>query len=90
MKSGRRRSELERAISRHETSVYFESPHRLLKSLDVLVEIAPEANVCVARELTKRFEEYRRGNPAELRDHYQTRQAKGEITVVISPAIRGT
>jgi 16S rRNA (cytidine1402-2'-O)-methyltransferase len=90
VKSGRRRSELERAISRRETSIYFESPHRLLKSLDVLVEIAPDANVCIARELTKKFEEYRRGVPAELRLHYQARQPKGEITVVISPSICGT
>ena len=90
VKSGRRRSELERAISRHETSIYFESPHRLLKSLDILVEIAPDANVCIARELTKKFEEYRRGAPAEFRSHYQARQPKGEITVVISPSICGT
>ena len=90
VKSGRRRSELERAISRRETSIYFESPHRLLKSLDVLVEIAPGANVCIARELTKKFEEYRRGAPAELRSHYQARQPKGEITVVISPSICAT
>ena len=61
VKSGRRRAELERAVSRPETSVYFESPHRLLKTLQVLAEVAPEADVCVARELTKRFEEYRRG-----------------------------
>ncbi|MET0253846.1 MAG: 16S rRNA (cytidine(1402)-2'-O)-methyltransferase [Terrimicrobiaceae bacterium] len=90
VKSGRRRSELERAVSRRETSIYFESPHRLLKSLDVLVEIAPDANVCIARELTKKFEEYRRGVPAELRSHYQARQPKGEITVVISPSVCGT
>jgi 16S rRNA (cytidine1402-2'-O)-methyltransferase len=86
VKSGRRRTELERSIARRETSIYFESPHRLLKTLDVLVEIAPEAQVCVARELTKKFEEYRRGTPAELRAHYQARQPKGEITMVISPA----
>jgi 16S rRNA (cytidine1402-2'-O)-methyltransferase len=86
VKSGRRRTELERSISRRETSIYFESPHRLLRTLDVLVEIAPEAQVCVARELTKKFEEYRRGTPAELRVHYQDREPKGEITVVISPA----
>ena len=90
VKSGRRRSELERAISRRETSIYFESPHRLLKSLDVLVEIAPGAIVCIARELTKKFEEYRRGAPAELRSHSQARQPKGEITVVISPELCGT
>lgn len=86
VKSGRRRAELERAISRRDTSVYFESPHRLLKTLDVLCEIAPGADVCVARELTKKFEEYRRGTPAELRAHYNSRQPRGEITLVISTA----
>ena len=86
VKGGRRRSELERAASRRETSIYFESPHRLIRSLDVLAEIAPDANVCIARELTKKFEEYRRGTPAELRAHYQACRPKGEITVVISPA----
>jgi 16S rRNA (cytidine1402-2'-O)-methyltransferase len=87
VKSGRRRAELQRAASRRETSIYFESPHRLLKALDVLVEIAPEAKVCVARELTKKFEEFRRGTPEELRAHYQARPPKGEITLVISPSI---
>lgn len=88
VKSGRRRAELERAVSRSETSIYFESPHRLLKTLDVLAEIAPRADVCVARELTKRFEEYRRGTPAELHSHYQSRPPKGEVTLVISCAAR--
>ena len=85
VKSGRRRTELERATARRETSIYFESPHRLLKTLDVLAEIAPDAKVCVARELTKKFEEYRRGSAMELRTHFETRQPKGEITLVISP-----
>lgn len=85
VKSGRRRSELERATTREYTSVYFESPHRLLKSLEVLAEISPEASLCVARELTKKFEEYRRGTPAELAAHYQAHPPKGEITMVISP-----
>ncbi len=88
VKSGRRRAELERAASRSETSVYFESPHRLLKTLQVLAEIAPEADICVARELTKRFEEYRRGSPVELCAHYGSRHPKGEITLVISRVAR--
>jgi 16S rRNA (cytidine1402-2'-O)-methyltransferase len=53
-----------------------------------LAEIAPEAEVCVARELTKRFEEYRRGRPAELFAHYTRSPVKGEITLVISGASR--
>jgi 16S rRNA (cytidine1402-2'-O)-methyltransferase len=88
VKSGRRRAELERAVGRSETSVYFESPHRLLKTLQVLAEVGPAADVCVARELTKRFEEYRRGTPAELCAHYGNRPPKGEITLVISPVSR--
>ena len=90
VKSGRRRAELERAVLRLETSVYFESPHRLLKTLQVLAEVAPKADVCVARELTKRFEEYRRGSPAELCAHYESRAPKGEITLVISSLSRAS
>ena len=44
----------------------------------------PERELCVARELTKKFEEFRRGNAAELLTHYQAHPAKGEITLVIS------
>lgn len=86
VKSGRRRNELERAVNREETGIYFESPHRLVKSLEVLQEIAPQTEVCVARELTKKFEEYRRGQPAELLVHYQAHPPKGEITLVLAPA----
>lgn len=84
VKSGRRRSELERAIAREETCLYFESPHRLVKTLAVLVEIAPEAQVCVARELTKKFEEFRKGDPASLLAHYSAHPPKGEITLVLA------
>ncbi len=84
VKSGRRRSELERAVNRQETSIYFESPHRLVKTLEVLQEIAPHLAICVARELTKKFEEYRRGQPGELLAHYQAHPPKGEITIVMA------
>lgn len=84
VKSGQRRNELEAAIAREETSIYFESPYRLAKSLGVLAEVAPDASVCVARELTKKFEEYRRGKPAELAAYYEERPPKGEITLLIS------
>jgi len=68
VKSGQRQNELAAAVARDGTSIFYESPHRLLKSLTVLAEIAPERLACVARELTKKFEEYRRGFPA---DHNQ-------------------
>ena len=84
VKSGRRASELQEASARAETSVFFESPHRLLKTLEVLAEICPERSVCIARELTKTFEEYRTGTPDELANHYRNHPPKGEITLVIA------
>lgn len=84
VKSGRRRSELERAAAREETSIYFESPHRIVRSLEVLAEIKPDGLVCVARELSKKFEEFRRGRPADLLAHFQSHPPKGEITLVIA------
>ncbi|MFZ9964029.1 MAG: 16S rRNA (cytidine(1402)-2'-O)-methyltransferase [Terrimicrobiaceae bacterium] len=85
VKSGRRARELTEASSRDETAIFFESPHRLEKTLAALVEIVPQRPVCVARELTKTFEEFRRGTPVELLAHFQKHPPKGEITLLISP-----
>jgi 16S rRNA (cytidine1402-2'-O)-methyltransferase len=84
VKSGQRERELRSAAGREETSVYFESPHRLTKTLAACTTIMPERQLCVARELTKKFEEFRRGTATELLSHYQSRPPKGEITLVIS------
>ena len=48
------------------------------------------AKVCVARELTKKFERISRRQLAELLAHFQTRRPKGELTLVISPGHPGT
>ncbi|MGC1481579.1 MAG: 16S rRNA (cytidine(1402)-2'-O)-methyltransferase [Chthoniobacterales bacterium] len=83
VKSGQRRNALEAALAGRGTAVFFESPHRLVKSLAVLAEVGAERRVCVARELTKKFEEYRIGLPAELLRHYEERPPKGEICLVL-------
>lgn len=83
-KSGRRERELRAAATREETSVYFESPYRLTKTLKACIEIMQDRQICVARELTKKFEEFRRGTADELLAHYEARPPKGEIVVVIS------
>jgi 16S rRNA (cytidine1402-2'-O)-methyltransferase len=82
-KSGGRERDLLAAAARPETSIFFESPHRLLKTLAVCAEKFPARELCVARELTKQFEEYRRGTAPELLAHYIAHPAKGEIVVVI-------
>jgi 16S rRNA (cytidine1402-2'-O)-methyltransferase len=62
-KSGRRQRQWEESLARTYTSVFFESPHRLAKSLREIAALAPERLVVVARELTKKFEEFRRAPP---------------------------
>jgi 16S rRNA (cytidine1402-2'-O)-methyltransferase len=84
VKSGQRERELRAAAEREETSVFFESPYRILKTLAASAELMPDRQLCVARELTKKFEEFRRGTAAELLTHYEAHPAKGEITLVIS------
>jgi 16S rRNA (cytidine1402-2'-O)-methyltransferase len=84
VKSGQRERELREAAGREETSVYFESPYRLTKTLTACIAIMPERQLCVARELTKKFEEFRRGTATDLLRHYETKPPKGEITFVIS------
>jgi 16S rRNA (cytidine1402-2'-O)-methyltransferase len=74
------------ARTREETTVLFESPHRILKTLEACTRILPDRPICVARELTKQFEEYRRGVAAELLAHYTAHPAKGEIALVIAGA----
>lgn len=83
-KSGGRERELRAAAGRDETTIFFESPHRLTKTLKASSEIMPDRPLCVARELTKRFEEFRRGKPAELLAHYESRPPKGEIVLMVS------
>lgn len=83
-KSGGRERELHAAVARAETSVLFESPHRLVRTLEVLAAVAPGRGVCVARELSKKFEEFRRGMPGELLAHFTAHPPKGEITLVIA------
>lgn len=86
VKSGQRATMLAAAIARDETSVFYESPHRLAKSLNAIAELAPERLVCVAREISKKFEEYRRGLPAELAAHFASHPPKGEICLLVEGA----
>ena len=84
VKSGRRKAALEAALARGETSIFFESPHRIARSLAVLAELAPERPVCVARELSKKFEEYWRGSAAELSARAKKQPPRGEICLLVA------
>lgn len=84
VKSGQRERELRSAAEREETTIFFESPHRLIKTLTTISEIMPQHQLCVARELTKKFEEFRRGTAGELLAHYSAHAVKGEIALVLA------
>jgi len=85
VKGGQRRKELVAAAARECTSIYFESPYRVVRLLEDAVAETPQVRMCMARELTKKFEEYKRGTPAELLAHFQAHQPRGEFCVVIAP-----
>ncbi|MEO0453279.1 MAG: 16S rRNA (cytidine(1402)-2'-O)-methyltransferase [Verrucomicrobiota bacterium] len=84
VKSGGRRKAIEEAAQRPHTSLYFESPHRLMKTLEVIAEVMPERPICVGRELTKLYEESPQGRAGDLLDYFGKKTVKGEITLVIS------
>jgi len=84
VKAGQRERQLRETAEREDTTIFFESPYRLTKTLAACIDIMPERQLCVARELTKRFEEFRRGAASELLAHYQAHPPKGEIVLVIS------
>lgn len=66
------------------TLVFYESPHRLIKTLEEFVYcFGAERNACVCREISKLFEETQRGTLAEILDYYKSKTIKGEIVIVI-------
>src|SRR5258707_69375 len=84
-KSGQRRKRLENLKAFEGTLVLYESPYRVEKLMGELSEVFPERQIVLARELTKKFEEYLRGKPAELLAVAQKRSLKGEFVVMIAP-----
>jgi 16S rRNA (cytidine1402-2'-O)-methyltransferase len=88
VKSGQRERELRAAAKRGETTIFFESPYRLIKTLAVCIDIMPDRQLCIARELTKKFEEFRRGTAGELLAHYNGHPPKGEIVLIVSGSPR--
>jgi 16S rRNA (cytidine1402-2'-O)-methyltransferase len=85
-KSGQRRNKLESLKETSGTLVLYESPYRIEKLLGELKEVFPERQIVLARELTKKFEEFLRGKPEELLELAKKRSLKGEFVVLVGPA----
>ncbi len=67
------------------TVIFFESPRRLIDCLQKIRTFLGNREIFVAREMTKKFEEYRRGTTGELIDYYKDNEPRGEFTVLIHP-----
>jgi len=85
LKSGARAKVLSGAVTYPGTIVLYESPHRMDRLLGELETHMPDRMTVIAREITKRFEEFLRGTPAELRAACANRTWKGELVVMAGP-----
>ena len=72
--------------SSERTMVFYESPHRILKTLESLIKFCPDKKVCIARELTKIYEEFKNGTPVEVLEYLEKNKEKqrGEFTVIVA------
>ncbi|MDR3195262.1 MAG: 16S rRNA (cytidine(1402)-2'-O)-methyltransferase [Endomicrobium sp.] len=86
-KTGKMKKELAELINLEKTIVFYESPHRMLKTVETCLEVFGEnAKICLARELTKKFEEFIRGTIKEVLEDIKNRNSfLGEFVVLIYP-----
>lgn len=78
-----RREVLSRVAARPETLVIYEAPHRVEECLEGILEILGDRRIALVRELTKKFEEVRRGRVSEVLESVRREPPKGEITLVV-------
>jgi 16S rRNA (cytidine1402-2'-O)-methyltransferase len=88
-KPGQRVHALEALKHEHATLIFYEAPHRVLEALADIQSVLGERDVVVAREITKTFEEFLHGTPAQVRQILAQRDSvKGEITLLVAKAMR--
>lgn len=85
-KQSARRELLENVRREKRTLVAYESPYRVVDTLGLVQSVLGNRQVCVAREMTKMFEQFWRGTAKEAQQHYSDENPKGEVTLVIAGA----
>ena len=78
---------LREIVTSDRVSIFYESTHRIIKTLESLEKYSPSSQVLIAREITKQFEEFTKGIPSELLKHFNNNMVKqkGEFVVLVSP-----
>jgi 16S rRNA (cytidine1402-2'-O)-methyltransferase len=84
-KSGQRQRKLEALRTVPGTLIFYESPYRIVKLLEELAGMYPMRKLVLARELTKKFEEYRSGPAGALLEEARAKAPKGEFVVLLAP-----
>jgi 16S rRNA (cytidine1402-2'-O)-methyltransferase len=84
-KSSQRKKRLRELSGEKRTVIIYESPHRLLKTLQDILEILGDINIVCARELTKKFEEIRREKVSESIRHFSNTKIRGEFIIMFRP-----
>lgn len=86
VKDGARRRLFESLKTEKRTLIFYESPHRILRTLEAVEAVFGDTRVCVARELTKKFEEVLRGPVSEVRAKLSAKKVLGEFVLVLNPS----
>jgi len=87
-KDKKRRDWLNELVDEKRTLVFYESPYRLLKTLQDIADIFGDRRMIVAREMTKKFEDVIRGSAKSALNHYERKKILGEIVIVIEGVLR--
>ncbi len=82
-KTGERHKRLEEVESQPFTLIFLESPYRIVEALEDILSILGNRRICVAREMTKMFEEYWRGAVSGAVEYFKSQPARGEFTLVV-------
>lgn len=88
VKPGARRKKLEQLGFETRPLIFYEAPHRIVKTLQDIQEVMGDPVVVCARELTKKFEEVKKGRASELAAHFLKHKPKGEFVLLIQAALK--
>ncbi len=83
-KASERRKAVAQIGSLRYTLIFLESPHRIVNSLEDILSVLGDRQICVAREMTKMFEEYWRGPVSGAIEHFKSKEPRGEFTLVVA------
>lgn len=87
-KSSARRNRLEKLKEMKHTLVFYESPHRIVKTVTDALEVLGDRPACIAREISKVYEEYIRGTLSEILENISARKMRGEMVLIIEGVVR--